>query len=152
MMMRTHLALVILAIMLFLPSVSSGFVFIFTTLIATLLPDIDSGFSSIGKMKPGRFIQFFVRHRGIFHSFTLCIIVSALFAIILPIFAFPFFLGYSMHLLADSFTVEGIRPFWPLKAGSSWKLRTGSKLETTFFICLVIIDFLIFIFLVKNYF
>jgi len=149
-MLRTHLAINLLFIILFLPHISSIYIFIPVALIATLLPDLDTGFSTIGKMKGSKIIQFFVRHRGLFHSFTFCIIVSVILAAFIPILALPFFLGYSLHLLADSFTFEGIKPFWPLEASSSWKLRTGSLPETTLFIFFLIADFLVFIFTIKN--
>jgi len=150
MMLRTHLVITALAILLFLPHVSHEFIFIGVTLFATVLPDIDTGFSTIGKIKGGKIIQFFVRHRGIFHSFTFCVAISILFAIFLPILALPFFLGYSLHLFADSFTYEGIKPFWPSKKVSNWKLRTGSLTETSLFVFFLIADILFFIFIVKG--
>ncbi len=153
MMLRTHLAISVFAILLFLPhfsSLYSIFVFIPVVLIATALPDIDSGFSTVGRMKAGRIIQFFVRHRGIFHSFTFCIAVSLLFAFFIPVLALPFFLGYALHLFADSFTFEGILPFWPLKTESKWKFRTGSYMETNLFIFLIIINIICFFVILKS--
>ena len=152
MMIRTHLAIAGLAVLLFLPHITDKFIFIIVAIIATALPDIDSGFSTIGKIKATKMVQFFVKHRGFLHSFTFCIIISALLAFILPVFALPFFLGYSIHLFADSFTVEGIRPFWPLKRKSHWKLRTGSYGESSLFIFFLLADIFIFIFLVSTVF
>jgi len=150
MMLRTHLAINILFILLFLPHVTSYYIFLPVALIATLLPDLDTGFSTIGKMKGSRIIQFFVRHRGLFHSFTLCIIISVIFAAFIPLLALPFFLGYSLHLLADSYTFEGIKPFWPLKKSSSWLLRTGSFAETSLFIFFLIADLFVFVLVIKS--
>jgi inner membrane protein len=141
-----------LAVLLFLPHISGKFVFIFVALIASLLPDIDTGFSFVGKFKANRIIQFFVRHRGIFHSFTFCIVVAFLLAVFIPVLALPFFLGYSLHLFADSFTIEGIKPFWPFKKLLFWKLRTGSLTETSLFVSFLIVDLLVFIFLFKSVF
>ena len=150
MMLRTHLAINVLFILLFLPHISLYYIFIPVALIATLLPDLDSGFSTIGKMKAGKIVQFFVRHRGFFHSFTLCIIVSVMLSAFIPVLALPFFLGYSLHLFADSFTFEGIKPFWPMRKTSSWHLRTGSRVEATLFVFFVVADILIFIITVKG--
>jgi len=154
MMLRTHLAISALAILLFLPHLSSIYCLIFipVVLIATALPDIDSGFSTVGRMKAGRIVQFFVRHRGLFHSFSFCIAIALLFAFFVPILALPFFLGYGLHLFADSFTLEGIKPFWPWKLESKWHFRTGSYHETSFFIFLVIADILVLILLVARVF
>ena len=140
MMLRTHLALAIFAIVLFVQHVNNKLLFIFIALIATALPDIDSGFSTFGKMKGFRFLQFFVKHRGIVHSFTLCIIISLLLAVFWPVISFGFFLGYALHLFVDSFTIEGIMPFWPYKKKSSWRLRTGSLVETSLFLFLILVD------------
>lgn len=145
MLLRTHLAFIVLALILFVPHVTNNLLFIFTALIATMLPDIDTGFSTIGKFKGFRFLQFFVRHRGIFHSFSFCILVSLVFAIFWPVVALPFFLGYGLHLFVDSFTQEGIIPFWPYSRKSLWRLRTGGMIETTLFLFLILLDIILFI-------
>lgn len=152
MMMRTHLAITTLVILLFLYHVSSKFLFVIVALITTLLPDIDTGFSTIGRIRASRFVQFLVRHRGLLHSFTFCIIVSILLACFLPVLAFAFFIAYSLHLFADSFTVEGIRPFWPFKGKSSWKIRTGSYTETSLFVFILLIDIFVAILIVSKIF
>ena len=130
MMLRTHLAIVALAILLFVPNVSDfsdKFVFVVVALTATYLPDIDSAFSTIGRKEGARIVQFFVKHRGMLHSFTFCIAISILFTLFIPVLALPFFLGYGLHLFSDSFTLEGIKPFWPYKKSSSWKIRFHRK-------------------------
>lgn len=150
MLLRTHLALTILVILLFLPHVSYPFWFIFITLIAALLPDIDTGYSTIGKMKGFWLLQFFVRHRGVLHSLTFCILISLIIALFLPVLSLGFFLGYSIHLFVDSFTKEGIMPFWPYRGISSWHFKTGSLTETTFFIILLVLDLIFAIIVLKN--
>ncbi len=143
MLLRTHLALMIFAIALFVSLVNAPLLFIFVALIATLLPDIDTGFSTLGKHRGFRFLQFFVRHRGIIHSFTFCIIISIVLAVFWPVASFGFFLGYGLHLFMDSFTAEGIIPFWPYKKKSSWHFRTGSLVETILFLIFVLFDIII---------
>ncbi len=147
MLLRTHLALAVLAILLFVRHVNNQLLFILVILIATMLPDIDTGFSTMGKFKGFRFLQFFVRHRGIIHSFTFCFVVSLILAVFFPTLSLAFFLGYSLHLFFDSLTKEGIIPFWPYSKKSYWRLRTGSLVETTIFLILLLLDLIIFIFM-----
>ena len=125
MMLRTHLAIAILAILLFISHVKYQMFFILVTLIATLLPDIDCAYSTAGKSKFLRPLQFFIKHRSLIHSFTLAIVLSLIFAFIIPAIALPFFLGYSLHVFVDAFTKEGIMPFWQWKKESSGFVRTG---------------------------
>lgn len=141
-MYRTHIVIALFFILLFLPNINSKIVFIGVTLLATMLPDIDSGFSKIGRAKAARIVQFFTRHRGFFHSFTFCIAVSIIFTLFSStiILALPFFLGYSVHLLADSFTYEGIMPFWPSKKRISWKVPVGGIVEKSIFVSFLVVD------------
>ena len=152
MLLRTHLALIVAAILLFIQHVNNKILFIFVALIATMLPDIDTGFSNLGRLKGMGFLHFFVKHRGIIHSFTFCIIISVVLAVFWPVISLGFFLGYALHLFLDSFTREGIIPFWPYKERSSWRLRTGSLVETTLFLFLVLIDILLVVLMFLDFF
>lgn len=147
-MFRTHAACGIFFILVFLPLVKLKLLFAGIVLLCSFLPDIDMTQSFLGKYKILRPLQMFVRHRGIFHSFSMAIVVSLAFAFYYPILALPFFLGYSAHLIADSLTVEGIRPFWPFKDEIRWSIRTGGKSEMMIFYTLVIVDIILGI----NYF
>ena len=152
MLAKTHLAVSILAILLFIPIVTHPISFVIIALVATLIPDIDSGFSTFGKRPTFRPLQVFVKHRGLFHSFTFLLLITIFFVLFLPVVALPLFLAYSLHLLVDSFTIEGIRPFYPSKKGVSGKIRTGGKFETGFFAAFVIVDILMFFILMSNLF
>jgi len=121
MLMRTHMSIAVFAVLFFLPHVNYKMIFIPVVLIATLLPDIDTAYSSLGKRIVFRPLQLFMKHRGIIHSFTFCIAVSVLFAFYIPVLAFPFFLGYALHLIADAWTVEGIRPFLAFERSYEWQ-------------------------------
>ena len=149
MLAKTHIAIGFFAMIFFLPHVANKLVFIPVILIASILPDIDSGFSTLGKNGVFRILQLFTKHRGLLHSLSFCIIVSVLFALYFPVVAFPFFLGYALHLLADAWTVEGIRPFWPLKEISQGKIKVGGVVEQAVFFIFVVLDviFLIFLFI-----
>ena len=91
MLMKTHLVIGAFAVLFFLPHVESKLIFAGVALIASVLPDIDSGFSTVGKKGIFRPLQMLTKHRGIIHSFTLCIAVSVLFAFFVPVLAFGFF-------------------------------------------------------------
>ena len=113
MLIRTHVAIAVFFLLLFLPSVSNKIVFSAMVLAATFLPDLDSAFSTIGKFKVSKIMQLFIKHRGILHSFTFCVVVSIAIAFFIPVVALGFFLGYSLHLLGDSFSIDGVRFFGP---------------------------------------
>jgi membrane-bound metal-dependent hydrolase YbcI (DUF457 family) len=149
MLAKTHLMIGILAIAFFLPHVNHKLIFVPVVLIASLLPDIDSGFSTLGRKGIFRPLQAFTKHRGMFHSFTFCILVSLILAFYLPLLAFSFFLGYALHLLADSWTPEGIKPFWPLRPILKGRVTVGGFIEETVFIVFAILDviFLILLFI-----
>ena len=145
-MYRTHIVIAVFFILLFLPNVNSKIVFIITSLFAVMLPDIDTAFSKFGRAKVARIVQLFTRHRGFFHSFTFCIVVSVMLAFFpyTVVLTLPFFLGYSVHLLADSFTYEGIMPFWPYKRRISWKIPVGGIVEKSIFVSFLVVDLFMF--------
>jgi len=144
MLLKTHLAISLLAILILLSSVEYQAVFTVMVLISTLIPDIDTEFSGIGKKKVFRMVQFFARHRGLLHSFTFLLLVTLFFVLFMPVVALGFFLGYALHLLADSFTIEGIKPLYPFGKTINGKLRTGGRIETSIFIFFVVANLFIF--------
>ena len=140
MLIRTHLSITLFFILLLISSIEHKLVFVMVALISTFIPDIDSRFSTLGKKKMLRILQFFIKHRGIIHSFTFLFIITLFFVLFFPIIALGFFLGYGLHLLADSFTIEGIKPFYPYNKKSSGRIRTGGKSETSLLVFFVIAD------------
>lgn len=145
MLLRTHLAFAFLMIILFVKHVNNQLIFITMVLIATILPDLDTGFSSWGRHWIFRPLQFFVKHRGIFHSLTTATLLSILFAVFWPIGSLGFFVGYSVHIFLDSFTREGIQPFWPLKAKSYGFISSGGRIEDSLFVFLILVDVILII-------
>jgi membrane-bound metal-dependent hydrolase YbcI (DUF457 family) len=145
MLKKTHLAVGLGVALYFLPYVNEKLFFIPIVLATSLLPDIDSGFSTVGKSKIARPLQWMVEHRGIIHSFTFAGLVSVIIALFFPVIALPFFLGYAFHLLLDTFTPQGIKPFWPLKFKSSGVVRTGGTVEKTIFAVVLVVDFALFV-------
>lgn len=144
MLLKTHLAFAALVIILFVEHVNSPWIFIAMVVVATVIPDLDLSSSSWGRHLIFRPLQFFVKHRGIFHSFTFAVLASVLLAIFWPVASLGFFIGYSVHLITDSFTKEGIQPFWPLKAKSRGFITSGGKIEESLFFSLVVIDIILF--------
>ncbi len=144
MLIKTHLAITLFLALLLMPYVRYPIWFLCIALIATYIPDIDSKNSKIGHYWFFRPLQWFSRHRGMVHSFTFLIFAAFLLALFLPVLALPFFTGYGCHLLADSFTVEGIKPFYPSKKMSCGNILTGSLTETNVFIFFLITDIIIF--------
>jgi len=152
MLIRTHLAITALFVLVFLSSVQNKIVFAIVALLAAVLPDIDSDSSIMGKRKIFRPIQFLFGHRGFLHSFTFLFLLTFFFVLFIPVIAFPLFLGYSLHLFADSFTIQGIRPFYPLKKTYAGKFKTGGKIDLMLFISILIIDLFVFFTKILNIF
>lgn len=145
MIFRTHLVITIFAILIFIPLVEHKIIFGIVALISSSIPDIDTYFSRVGKNKFARVLQFFTKHRGMIHSITFAIFISLIISFIFPILGLPFFLGYSLHIFADSFTIDGVQPFWPYKKESKGFVKTGKYSELAVFIIFLILDFILLI-------
>lgn len=144
MLLKTHLAFAIFFILLFIEHVKSKYVFAGVLILATILPDLDTKNSDFGKYLIFLPLQFFVKHRGIIHSFTSAVVISFILAIFWPVASFGFFMGYSVHLILDSFTKEGIQPFWPLKFKSSGFISSGGRIEESLFFFLILVNVVLF--------
>lgn len=140
---KTHLAIGLAVALFFSTHVGNPLLFIPLVLVSSLFPDIDSRFSYIGRKTIAKPAQLVADHRGIIHSYTLCITLSIIIAFFYPMIALPFFLGYSFHLFADTFTSQGIRPFWPFKGVSKGFITTGGKIDRIIFYIFVIIDIIL---------
>ena len=147
MLLKTHIAITIFGILVFLSSVNHKLAFVVVALIATFIPDVDSRYSNLGRKKINRVLQFFTKHRGITHSFVFLILVTLGILFFSPVVALGFFLGYSLHLLADSFTKEGITPFYPISnIKSNGKISTGGKSEMIVLILFILLDLFLVVF------
>lgn len=146
MLIKTHLTITLFFVLLLLPFVSSHkIIFIAISLLATYIPDIDSPNSKLGRKIIFRPLQFFVKHRGFFHSFTFLFLITFILVMVLPIIALGFFVGYASHLFADSLTINGIIPFFPWKKKISGNLRTGGRIEKLLFFILLIVNLLLIV-------
>lgn len=149
--MRTHVAFALMFVLMFVTSVQNKLVFIFVALLASLIPDLDSTHSFLGKYVILRPIQWLLKHRGLMHSLTFCVIVALLLDFVWPVLAFPFFLGYSSHILLDSFSIDGIRPFWPSRKEIKGILKTDGVTEKVTFFVLILVDVLLLAYILKVY-
>ena len=140
MLFRTHIAIAIFFILLFLSKIEHKITFVLVLFVAAIIPDIDTRFSKVGKKKIFRLLQFFVKHRGLFHSFIFLAFITLMLVLFLPIVSLPFFLGYSSHLMLDSFTIEGIYPFYPFKKRIFGSIKTGGKNEIILLIIITLIS------------
>jgi inner membrane protein len=124
--------------------------FAIALIFGALLPDIDERQSSISHKLPltSKIVAGFSKHRGIFHSVWIPIILILIAKFVISrYFALPnlvlvgLVVGYVSHLLADGMTVDGVAPFHPVK----WKIRgfikTGSILEI--FLVLLVFTYLL---------
>ena len=138
----THLLVATIFALFFIPFFSFAKYVVFFTLFlfAALLPDIDHPGSMLGKkLWPlSGIISLFFGHRGLFHS----IFVPVLFLFLGWYFqvlwmGIALACGYMSHLLADSFTVSGVKPFGvgPRVRGF---IRTGGLLEFVLFMLLLL--------------
>lgn len=144
MLWKTHLAIALAAALYFSSHVNDPTLFVGVVLISNFFPEIDSGFSHMRKKGALKSLQT-TQNRRILHTYTACIILSLAIALLYPVLALPFFVGYSFHLFADSFTTQGIRPFWPIKTVSKGMVSTGGKIDNTIFYTFVIIDIILLI-------
>jgi len=142
---RTHLIMAFFFVLLFFQYITNPVIFLPVVFFATIIPDIDSRFSKIGHHRMFRIFNFFVKHRGIMHSFTFLALVSALIFLFFKEALFPFASAYTLHLLLDALTIQGIMPLFPLKFRIKGKIKTGGIVENILFFSFILADlFLIF--------
>lgn len=137
---RTHLAVTIFFILLLFPLVNNKISFSFIAIFSSMIPDVDISTSKIGKYKIFRPLQIFTKHRGFFHCLLFMALLLLFFLNFYPPGAFAFFIGYSSHLIADSFTPEGVRFFYPSKKIISGRVITGKKTEKIIFLLFIFLD------------
>ena len=116
--------------------------------LGSLIPDADDAGADIWHTIPlghsvGKITDPFLKHRNISHSlvgvavytfvaYTLLKLMPSYWAISVFPVLISSMIAYSSHLLADTFTVEGIPIFWPWKRnfGLPPKPFDGARIET----------------------
>jgi membrane-bound metal-dependent hydrolase YbcI (DUF457 family) len=142
---RTHLVIAVFFTLLLFQNSPNFFLFLFVSIVATLIPDVDSKNSKIGRRKPARIINFFMKHRGIVHSFLFLAFLSLMIFIFWKEILLPFVLGYSLHLISDSFTLQGTRLFYPFKLRVKGIIKTGGIVEFFIFTAFCFADLFLII-------
>lgn len=106
--------------------------FFLTIIIATLAPDLDHDKSVLSQLFPwlSKLICKFTDHRGVTHR-PIAIIASTLIVYTLsfklPLIAIAWFIGYSLHIIADGMTVSGIQGFYKNKTFYSIPIKIRFK-------------------------
>lgn len=114
--------------------------FAFVCAFSSLIPDIDSMSSYLGK----RFkffsviARFIFGHRGFFHSILFGFLIF-FFLYPFPPYSFAVFFGILSHLALDSLTPMGSAVFWPIHFRLRGPFKTGGFFESVFFVGLVVI-------------
>lgn len=150
MMFKTHFALGALAgfflLNYFQPE--HAFLFSFVFLFASVLPDIDTTKSIVGKrfLPLSSFLSIFTRHRGFFHSVWIPAISLLAFSYIdYSMIGIAFALGYILHIIMDALSEEGVSMFSPVwKHRFSGFVKTGSVLEYVFLMLACIVFALVY--------
>ena len=128
MLFHTHLMFGITTFILLSPVFSGGneILFLVFVLLGSVLPDIDDGNSKIKKASGvlGSIVSFMFKHRGIFHSLIMVIVLFIVMSFWISYYAIGLTIGYLSHLLSDALTPMGIQFLYPF---SSFKLRGPIK-------------------------
>ncbi|HJX05820.1 MAG TPA: metal-dependent hydrolase [Candidatus Nanoarchaeia archaeon] len=145
-MFLTHLAFALfLSLMIVKNAVLpvNSYVFVAIILLGSLLPDIDSGTSFIGKRF--KLTSLFFKHRGMVHSIIFMTGFSiVVFSITKSIYYFlAFAAGYLSHLLLDSLTPKGVAFFWPNKKRMRGRFRTTGLVDILLLVVFIVLDVLL---------
>lgn len=145
MLFATHLLLGILFYLIFHRFFAGGneIIFFLMVLLGSILPDIDERSSTINRWTGvfGKVISFFFKHRGIFHSLFLALLLFLVISVYgSTYYATALLLGYIAHLVGDSFSPSGIQMFYPF---SQFKfkgpLKVGGFLEWIVLVLLMVL-------------
>jgi len=142
MLIYTHLlgGLVLSLILILNFNISNPFIFLITLCIFTVIPDIDSHKSKVGKntFPLSIILELFFSHRGFIHTIWPPLFIFFIFWYFgyTPI-GFAAMLGYLLHILMDSLTLGGVNLFGFKKYKAI--IKTGGFFEKVFAILLVVI-------------
>jgi len=104
--------------------------------LGSLLPDLDSPVSTLGKLLPINPMRVF-HHRGALHSASIIVSLFGLYMSTGQLWQLFIFAGYTSHLAADAMTVKGIPFLYPLQVNfrlSPFPIWTGGIIDYLFFI------------------
>jgi inner membrane protein len=118
----------------------SKYFFLLAIMLGSLLPDLDSATSFIGKKF--KLVSLFFRHRGMIHSVVFLTVFSIIFFLITKNFYYflAFSIGYLSHLFLDSLTPKGVAFFWPSKTRTRGSIKTTGLWDFLIFFVLVALN------------
>lgn len=123
-----------------------NYLFILFILIGSLFPDVDSVESYLGRkfrILSGP-IEFIFGHRGLFHSIYPVLLFLILFFILKVNLFLALSIGYSLHLILDMFTKEGVVLFnIPFRFKIRGFIKTGRLLEGLLFYGLAVVNLIL---------
>ena len=143
---KTHLAFGLFCGLMFLPNIDvfSRFIFMGIVLIGSLMPDVDTPESKLGRKVPllSTFFRFLAGHRGIFHSvFAAAAFSGLVWVFVNPTYGTALFVGYASHLVIDCLTKNGINFLHPISNFRiSGFITTGGMSENLLLIGIVVVD------------
>ena len=145
MMYYTHLAFGLLSSLIFLHffEIKYSLLFVLIVLFFSIFPDIDEPKSKIGRKNKffSSIIGFIFGHRGFLHTIYIPIILSLIFYSISKEIGIGIFIGYFSHLLMDSLTMHGIKPFFPIINKRFYGfIRVNSIFEKLFFLAISVLN------------
>jgi len=118
-------------------------VFFLLVLVGSVLPDLDSAKSKVNRWSGiiGITIAFLFKHRGLFHSMFLHLLLFLIaWSIVGVYYASGLFLGYLAHFAGDSVTRGGVCVFYPF---SRYKIKgpikVGSFSESVILMLLAVV-------------
>ena len=141
MLLRTHLVFAVFVYLLLYNIVGQKVLFLVGLIVATGFVDIDSRKSKVGRKWFFRPLQWFVKHRGIFHSLIFGILLSGLiYYFVNTGLGLGFALGYGLHLFLDLMTRSGVKLFWPFDFRIGLGLKSGGLVEEVLFVLVLLVD------------
>lgn len=151
MMFYTHLAFSFLIALLItkILTIEQEIFFIVIVCFFGTFPDIDTYKSKIGRKLPviSFFMNLIFRHRRLFHSLFIPILLYLVFlAIGYEFISLAILIGYASHIILDAITKSGIQLLWPFFSRIRGFIRTNSMLEKILFLFLCIVDIYIIVF------
>ena len=109
MLFYTHLTFALLVGLYFMPDK------LILVLIGSMIPDVDNVHSKINrKLRVTKIFSYLFKHRGFCHSLWFALGLFIFLNHFLPSYAGAILLGYSSHLVIDSFTKRGINYLYPV--------------------------------------
>jgi inner membrane protein len=110
--------------------------------LSTFLVDVDSTKSKIGNHWYLRPLQWLISHRGVIHSLLFGFVFSLIVFLVNKDFGVGLFFGWTLHLIVDCFTAQGVDIFWPFE----YKIKiigvsSGGIFEQIIFVLFLLADF-----------